>query len=80
MDKWRNIVDEMEDLALRPGTRPENVEQAREHLAAMLGRVRLVPENGHVVAEVGLEALKLQPKIRVVAGAGFAYFRRLPLK
>ncbi len=78
MDRWHKLVDEMEDLGKHPDVRPEDIEEARERLAGLLGRVRLVPEDGHLVAEVGLESLEIQSPaksramhIRVVAGAGF---------
>jgi predicted nucleic acid-binding protein len=74
VDQWLDVVENMEDIALRPGARPEDVEEARERLSAILGKVRLVPEDGHLVAEVGLEALRIEPSIRMVAGARFRNF------
>ena len=78
MDRWRKLVDEMENLGQHPDVRPEDIAEARERLAGLLGRVQLVPEGDHLVAEVGLQSLEIQSPtksramhIRVVAGAGF---------
>ena len=68
----------MENLGQHPDARPEDIEEARERLAGLLGRVKLIPEDGHLVAEVGLQSLEMQSPaqgrtlhIRVVAGARF---------
>ena len=57
---------------------PGPTEVSTENLAALLGTVRLIPEDDNLVAEVGLQSLEIQSpardramQIRVVAGAGF---------
>ena len=57
MDGWRRMVDQMEDLALHPDAEAADIEEARERLSKVLDRVRLVPEKGQLVAEVGLSNL-----------------------
>ena len=78
MDRWHRLVDDMEDLGKHPDVRPEDIEEARERLSGLLGRVRLVPEDDHLVAEIGLQSLEMNNPaqgramhIQVVAGAGF---------
>ena len=78
MDRWRKLVDEMEHLGQHPDVRPEDIEEARERLAGLLGRVRIVAEDDHLVAEVGLQSIEIENPargralhIRMVAGAGF---------
>ena len=76
MDRWRKLVDDMENLGQHPDVRPEDIDEARERLAGLLGKIRLVPEDDHLVAEVGLESLEIQSPaqgramhIPMVAGA-----------
>ena len=64
MDRWRKLVDEMENLGQHPNVRPEDIAEARERLAGLLGKIRLVPEGDHLVAEVGLESLEIQSPAR----------------
>jgi site-specific DNA recombinase len=72
VDRWRSLVDGLEDLSLHPDARAEDIEEAREQLSKILGRVRLVPEDGHLVALVGLQAQQdAGLHIRMVAGVGF---------
>ena len=73
IDGYRDMIDDMENLSRDPHARPEDVAEARERLANFLGPVRMLPENGRLVAEVGLQLLELEPasSIRVVAGVGF---------
>ncbi len=59
MDKWRKLVDQMENLAQHPDVRPEDIEEAREKLAALSGKVQIAPENGELVAEVRLQTLEV---------------------
>jgi hypothetical protein len=73
IEGWRRMVDGMEDLALHPDAKSEDVQEARERLANML-KVRMVPENGQLVAEVSLAGLGNEPSyIRMVAGARFGH-------
>ena len=76
MDKWRKLVDQMENLAQHPDIRPEDIEDPRGKLAALPGKVQIVPETGKLVAEVRLQTLEVQSttsgralSIRMVAGA-----------
>ena len=65
------MVDGMEELALHPDAKNEDVQEARERLSNML-HVRMVPENGQLVAEVSLAGLGNEPSyIPLVAGVGF---------
>ena len=80
IDQWRELVGNMEHLALHPDARPEDMAEAREHLARLIGRVRLMPKDGELVAQVDGEQVALAglrapedstAHIRVVAGVGF---------
>ena len=83
-ERWRKLVDEMENLGQHPEVRPEDIEEARERLAGLLlGRVQIVPEDGHFVAEVGLQSLEIENPARgrashipMVAGACNGSIRR----
>ena len=54
---------------VHPSARPEGVEEARERLSNLLGWIKIVPESGRLVAQVGLQALEFRPYIGLVAGA-----------
>ena len=72
IDRWRSLVDRMTDLALHPDAHPDDVEEARERLSKLIG-VRMVPENGELVAEVGIAALQEgREYIPMVAGGRYA--------
>jgi site-specific DNA recombinase len=57
LNGWRKLVGNMEDLARHPDARPADVEEARERLAALIGKVRMIPQGRQLVAEVGLHGL-----------------------
>lgn len=46
----------------RPDLRPENRQEARERSAGLLRHDRIVPRDGNLVAEVGLEALETKTR------------------
>lgn len=80
MNKWRDPVDGTVNFELRPDSRPEDIAQAREHLTALLGRVGLVSEDRHLVAEVGLEASQTRAELTRGSGARLADSRRARLR
>ena len=52
-DHWPVLIADMENLAERSASIDE-IRQAREQLREILGDVDLTPENGVLIAEVGL--------------------------
>lgn len=58
-ETWKRLVANVEKV--------EAVSEAREALRELLGTIKLTPENGGLVAELGVA----QSEIAVVAGAGF---------
>ena len=73
--RWRQLVENIEDLAKHPEATTQDIETARNHLHALLGPIVLRPQNGvlwaHPTAKAkGLVEARPLPKI-VVAGAGF---------
>ncbi len=74
LDGWRRLVGGMEDLARHPDARPEDVEEARTRLAALIGDVKMIPEGGLLVAEIGLRMIAFgDPRQRVESFAGPPY-------
>ena len=72
VDRWRELIDDLENLGRHPGADANTIAETREHLAGLLGRVKLTPENGELVAEMGLQGPGSDGlHIRMVAGAGF---------
>ena len=74
-DRWRDLVADLENLTAR-GASVDEIQEARERLRGILGDINLVPENGVLMAEVGLNEQGLlnnkQPSyISLVAGVGF---------
>ncbi len=48
MLKWRKLVERIETLPSNPHTRPDDIEAARKHLGALIGKVRFAHEGGAV--------------------------------
>ena len=75
IERWKELVAEMENIGARVDgesrATDEEIAEARERLAGLIDPVKIVPENGKLVAEIGLRSLELGSYIRVVAGARF---------
>ncbi len=73
--RWRQLVDQIGSLATNRNASLADVETARGHLSALLGKVRLKPKDGVLWAYPALNAKGLAEAsplhIKVVAGAGF---------
>ncbi len=71
IDRYREMVADLGNAVLR------DVERAREVIREMVGEIRVTPENGHLIYEMGLNETPLTAlaggasQIGVVAGAGF---------
>ena len=75
VERWQQLVEQIGTLATNPLASLAEVETARAHLSALLGKVELRPKGGVLWAFPALNAKGLAEAsplhIKVVAGAGF---------
>lgn len=79
--RWRRLVEQIGDLATNPHASLSEIETAREHLSALLGKVELRPQDGVLWAYPSLNAKGLTEAsplhINVVAGARLPNYMRI---